>query len=103
MGFVSVCLVFILPLTDTITVTINRMRKGQSPFVGGKDHTTHHLFFKGVTEKRIAILFFGIGFLGLSLALNQILNYQLNWLIVSIAFCAVTFVSLYLNTIIKRK
>lgn len=103
LGFVTVGLVFILPLTDTITVTINRIKKGQSPFVGGKDHTTHHLFFKGITEKRIAILFFGIGFMGLSLALNQILNYQLSWLIVSIAFCTVTFVSLYLNTIIKRK
>lgn len=103
LGCTTVCLVFILPLTDTITVTINRLKRGQSPFIGGKDHTTHHLFFKGVTEKRIAILFFGIGFLGLSLALNQILNYQNNWLIVSITFCALTFVSLYLNTIIKKR
>lgn len=103
LGFITVALVFILPLTDTITVSINRIRKGKSPFVGGKDHTTHHLFFKGITEKRIAILFFGIGLLGLSLGMNQILNYQLNWLIISIIFCAVTFVSLYLNTILKRK
>ena len=94
---------FILPITDTITVSINRIKKGQSPFVGGKDHTTHHLFFKGLTEKRIAILFCGIGMTGLSLALNQILNYQTTWLIVSIIFCAITFVSLYLNTIIKGK
>jgi len=103
LGFLTVALVFILPLTDTITVTINRLRRGQSPFVGGKDHTTHHLFFKGVTEKRIAILFFGIGLTGLSLALNQILNYQNSWLIVSFIFCALTFVSLYLNTIIKKR
>ncbi len=103
MGFLSIALVFVLPLTDTITVSINRIKRGQSPFIGGKDHTTHHLFFKGITEKRIAILFCGIGLTGISLALNQILNYQLNWLIVSIAFCTVTFVSLYLNTIIKRK
>jgi UDP-GlcNAc:undecaprenyl-phosphate GlcNAc-1-phosphate transferase len=103
MGFLSVALVFILPITDTITVSINRIKRGQSPFVGGKDHTTHHLFFKGITEKRIAILFCGIGLLGLSLALNLILNYQTSWLVVSIIFCAITFVSLYLNTIIKRK
>ena len=102
-GFLSIALVFILPITDTITVSINRIRRGQSPFVGGKDHTTHHLFFKGITEKRIAILFCGIGMTGLALALNQILNYQTTWLIVSIIFCAITFVSLYLNTIIKRK
>ena len=103
MGFLSIALVFILPITDTITVSINRIKRGQSPFVGGKDHTTHHLFFKGITEKRIAILFCGIGLMGLSLALNQILNFQTSWLVVSIIFCAITFVSLYLNTIIKRK
>ena len=103
MGFLSIALVFILPITDTITVSINRIRRGQSPFVGGKDHTTHHLFFKGITEKRIAILFCGVGLMGISLALNQILNYQTSWLVVSIIFCAITFVSLYLNTIIKRK
>lgn len=103
MGFLSIALVFILPITDTITVSINRIKRGQSPFVGGKDHTTHHLFFKGITEKRIAILFCGLGLLGVSLALNQILNYQTSWLVVSIIFCAITFVSLYLNTIIKRK
>jgi UDP-GlcNAc:undecaprenyl-phosphate GlcNAc-1-phosphate transferase len=103
MGFTVVSLVYILPLTDTITVTINRIKRGQSPFVGGKDHTTHHLFFKGITEKRIAILFFAIGLVGLSLALNVILNYHLIWGVISIVFCAITFLSLYLNTIIKRK
>ena len=103
MGFLSIALVFTLPITDTITVSINRIGRGQSPFIGGKDHTTHHLFFKGITEKRIAILFCGLGLMGISLALNQILNYQTSWLVVSVIFCAITFVSLYLNTIIKRK
>jgi UDP-GlcNAc:undecaprenyl-phosphate GlcNAc-1-phosphate transferase len=103
LGFLSVGLVFILPITDTITVSINRIRRGQSPFVGGKDHTTHHLFFRGVTEKRIAILFCGIGLTGLALALNLILNYHTVWIAVAIGFCLIAFVSLYLNTIIKRK
>lgn len=103
LGFMVVSLVFILPLTDTITVTINRLSRGKSPFIGGKDHTTHHLFFKGITEKRIAILFLAIGLVGLSLAINVILSYQKNWAILSIVFCAITFLSLYLNTIIKRK
>jgi len=48
-------------------------------------------------------LFCGIGMIGISLALNQILNYQITWLVVSIIFCAITFVSLCYNTIIKRK
>ena len=102
-GFISIACVFILPLTDTITVSINRLRRGQSPFVGGKDHTTHHLFFKGLKEKKIARLFLLIALIGMFLTLNNILYYQSKWLIVSIIFCAITFVSLYLNTIIKRK
>lgn len=102
-GFITVCLVFILPLTDTITVSINRIKQGNSPFVGGKDHTTHHLFFKGITEKRIAILYTGIGILGAIIAINVILFSSTNWLIISIIFCALTFVSLYLNTIINKK
>jgi UDP-GlcNAc:undecaprenyl-phosphate/decaprenyl-phosphate GlcNAc-1-phosphate transferase len=60
-NIILVVLVFILPLTDTATVFFNRLAKGKSPFIGGKDHTTHHLFFKGITEKRIAVLFVGIG------------------------------------------
>lgn len=103
MGFCIVGLVFILPLTDTTTVSINRLLKGKSPFVGGKDHTTHHLFFKGITEKRIAILFFCIGLTGMWLALYQLFNFQFYWFMISIIFCAITFVSLYLNTVIKRK
>lgn len=102
-GFISIALIFILPLTDTITVSFNRIKRGQSPFIGGKDHTTHHLFFRGITEKRIAILFSIIGCISLSLALQLILNYELMWFIISIVFCAITFLSLYLNTIIKRK
>jgi UDP-GlcNAc:undecaprenyl-phosphate GlcNAc-1-phosphate transferase len=56
---------FILPLTDTTIVVINRLSARRSPFIGGRDHTTHNLFFRGVTEKRIAVLFGAIGFLSL--------------------------------------
>lgn len=57
MGFLSIALVFILPITDTITVSINRIRRGQSPFVGGKDHTTHHLFLKVLLKKESPFCF----------------------------------------------
>ncbi len=103
LGFIVVLTVFILPIVDTTTVFINRIKKGKSPFIGGKDHTTHHLFFKGVTEKRIAILFFTIQFIGLCLALNLILNFQIFWLVVSFLFCVLVFLTLFLNTIMIRK
>jgi UDP-GlcNAc:undecaprenyl-phosphate GlcNAc-1-phosphate transferase len=63
-GFLVVACVFIMPLADTISVVINRMAEGKSPFIGGKDHTTHHLFYKGLSEKKIAVLFLLLTLLG---------------------------------------
>jgi UDP-GlcNAc:undecaprenyl-phosphate GlcNAc-1-phosphate transferase len=49
--------VFILPLIDTTVVVINRLSRKRSPFIGGKDHTTHALAFLGLTDRQVAILF----------------------------------------------
>jgi UDP-GlcNAc:undecaprenyl-phosphate/decaprenyl-phosphate GlcNAc-1-phosphate transferase len=100
---VIVALVFILPLTDTFTVVTNRLKAGNSPFIGGKDHTTHHLFFKGITEKRIAILFFIIGLLATILAYRLIFSFSFWLLYLSIFYIVLVFVTLYLNTVLKRK
>lgn len=61
--FIVALLVFIVPIIDTTTVTINRLLKGQSPFVGGKDHTTHHLSYLGLNDRQVAMTFFGLSFL----------------------------------------
>jgi UDP-GlcNAc:undecaprenyl-phosphate GlcNAc-1-phosphate transferase len=45
---------FIIPIVDTTTVVIKRISKGNSPFIGGKDHTTHHLSYLGLSEKQVA-------------------------------------------------
>ncbi|MFO0321901.1 MAG: glycosyltransferase family 4 protein [Bacteroidota bacterium] len=100
---VIVSTIFILPIVDTTTVFINRILSGRSPFIGGRDHTNHYLHFKGMTEKRIAVLYFFIQFVGLFLGLNMILNYQTYWLWLSVSFFLTVFLSLYLNTVIKKK
>lgn len=61
--FTVALLVFIVPIIDTTTVTINRLLKGQSPFVGGRDHTTHHLSYLGLTDRQVALTFLGMSFL----------------------------------------
>ncbi len=58
-NFISVLLTFALPVIDTTVVFINRLLKGASPFIGGKDHTTHHLFYLGIKEPRIALVYAG--------------------------------------------
>ena len=59
--FVLPILAFLPPLIDTTTVTLWRLKQGKSPLQGGRDHTTHHLFYAGFSEKKIAIGLFLFG------------------------------------------
>jgi UDP-GlcNAc:undecaprenyl-phosphate/decaprenyl-phosphate GlcNAc-1-phosphate transferase len=91
--FVTI-LAFAIPIIDTTTVTINRILKGKSPFIGGKDHTTHSLFFMGLTEKRIAILYLGICFLSMFFNL-LIIKYIENWGYLHIILFSVYYIALF--------
>ena len=102
-NIVIVALVFLLPLSDTITVVVNRLRKGNSPFIGGKDHTTHHLFFKGLNEKKIALLFFAIGIIGILLAYMLVMKFSFGLFYFGVFYVILIFTLLFLNTIINKK
>lgn len=54
--FLIPILTFIIPIVDTITVVIKRVGNRKSPFIGGRDHTTHHLSYLGLSEKQVAIV-----------------------------------------------
>lgn len=54
--FLFPILVFSIPIIDTTTVFYRRIMRRQSPFVGGRDHTTHHLAYLGLTDRQV--LFF---------------------------------------------
>lgn len=58
--FVLPILVFMLPIMDTTTVFVRRIRRGQSPFVGGRDHTTHHLVYCGLKDNQVTWVFVGL-------------------------------------------
>ncbi len=62
---ITVLIAFILPIVDTTTVVINRISRKQSPFVGGKDHTTHHLSYLGLSDGRVGFVFLGISAISL--------------------------------------
>ena len=96
-----VLLVFILPIVDTTSVFINRISRKQSPFIGGKDHTTHHLSFLGFNNTQVIFIFAGIAFLSslISIILFRFID---GWtftqfVIYSIYFLAI-FITLYLTT-----
>jgi UDP-GlcNAc:undecaprenyl-phosphate GlcNAc-1-phosphate transferase len=60
-------MVFLLPIVDTTVVSINRIARGSSPFVGGRDHTTHHLSYAGLSDAQVALTFIGISVLNVFL------------------------------------
>jgi UDP-GlcNAc:undecaprenyl-phosphate/decaprenyl-phosphate GlcNAc-1-phosphate transferase len=72
--FVLPALFFIIPIIDTTTVTIRRLLRGQSPFVGGKDHITHHFAYLGLNEKTIVLLLLGTTLVSFPIAFLLIKN-----------------------------
>ena len=98
--FLLPILAFIVPFSDTLTVVINRLSKGKSPFVGGKDHTTHHLSYLGLSDQSVALLVAGLGIFStviLLIALS-ITNWSHLFTILFAAYALVVFVSLFLTT-----
>lgn len=100
-----VVLAYVIPLTDTTTVSINRMLKGKSPFVGGRDHTTHHLFYLGLSVRWVGFLLFLLNTIGVIVALYLINNsnsieYKKLWYFM--IFPVITFLLLYIITHISK-
>jgi UDP-GlcNAc:undecaprenyl-phosphate GlcNAc-1-phosphate transferase len=104
--FIVTVLGFIIPITDTTTVVINRISKGKSPFVGGKDHTTHHLSYLGLSDRAVALVLAGISFLSMVCTV-LIIRYIENWGYIHIALFAswflLVFVVLFGITRMKKK
>lgn len=75
--FVSI-LTFLIPIVDTTVVVVNRILKGRSPFIGGKDHTTHHISYFGLSDRKVAIIFALLSFLSM-LGTLVIMKYITTW------------------------
>lgn len=87
---------------DTLTVVINRLKRGQSPMVGGKDHTTHHLVYAGFKDIQVWYIFVFIGFFALVFSLIMIYLIKVGIILPTIVFAIyfiAVFVILYRNTI----
>ena len=50
-----------VPILDTCIAVLSRIRRGISPFQGGKDHLSHRLIRKGLQRKTAAVSLWGIG------------------------------------------
>lgn len=69
-NFTLVLIAFSVTLTDTTFVTIRRILRKEKPWIGGRDHSTHMLSYKGLTDRQVALVFSGLGLVALLLSLN---------------------------------
>jgi UDP-GlcNAc:undecaprenyl-phosphate GlcNAc-1-phosphate transferase len=53
-------LLLAVPIVDTTTVVISRIRRGVSPLQGGHDHLSHRLVRRGITRKSAVILLWAL-------------------------------------------
>ena len=80
--------VFVLavPIFDTCFVTIQRLRHGQHPFTGGKDHVSHRLAILGLSARQTALALYVVsallGFLGIVSVDLRPLQAAVVWLLV---------------------
>lgn len=98
-----ICLVAFTPAAvDSLTVTINRLKKGKSPMVGGKDHTTHHLVYAGLSDKQVWYVFTLIGILATLLSVSMIYMSKIGIIFPIVFFLVyflIVFVLLYRTTL----
>lgn len=66
-------IVFLLPIADTTLVTINRILHRRSPFVGGRDHSTHNFSYLGMRDNFVAVTFSFMSMIHLVFAVAMIL------------------------------
>jgi UDP-GlcNAc:undecaprenyl-phosphate GlcNAc-1-phosphate transferase len=105
--FILPVLIFLMPIIDTTCVVINRLSKKQSPFIGGKDHTTHSLAYMGLSDTQVALLFGGISLLSMLLIPVVISNIDVQWnslwAISFLCYFAVLFFVFFYATKIRNK
>jgi UDP-GlcNAc:undecaprenyl-phosphate GlcNAc-1-phosphate transferase len=56
-------LILAIPVIDTSQVVVSRIIKGQSPFQGGRDHISHLLLKRGLSQRTVLITLTAIAIL----------------------------------------
>ncbi|UCH64401.1 MAG: undecaprenyl/decaprenyl-phosphate alpha-N-acetylglucosaminyl 1-phosphate transferase, partial [Ignavibacterium sp.] len=62
-GILFPVMIMMIPVLDTMLVSITRRIRGQSPFEGGRDHLSHRLVMLGMSEKQSVLFLYFIAIL----------------------------------------
>jgi UDP-GlcNAc:undecaprenyl-phosphate GlcNAc-1-phosphate transferase len=68
-SFATPLLILAIPILDTTVAVLSRLRRGISPFQGGKDHLSHRLIRKGRSRRFAALTLWGLSAIFAALAL----------------------------------
>lgn len=83
-------LVLALPITDTITVMVKRVLKGQSPFHPDKTHLHHVIKAMGFNHRKVVILIISMTIVSSSIAvIGTLMNFP-DYILFTIYFCCFT-------------
>lgn len=91
-------LIFLLPIMDTLFVTITRTLRGESPVKGGLDHTSHRMIAFGLGEKQVLWIFYAAALIaGGSAVLIESAEYQVGLIVLPVLILAFAIFSAYLG------
>jgi len=83
--------VFLLPIADTTLVSVNRILHKRSPFVGGRDHSTHNFSYLGMRDDFVAVSYSFFSMIQIVLAMGLVLfitEWTISWTLVYSAYIA---------------
>ena len=90
-------LLLLLPILDTIFVTITRILRGESPVRGGSDHTSHRLIAFGLTERQAVLFLYVVALVAGVMAVSiESIGYWLSLLFVPILIVGLAVLTAYL-------
>ncbi len=91
-------MVFLLPIVDTALVSITRILRGQSPAVGGTDHTSHRLVAFGLSERQAVLVLYAIAFISGLVSIGiEALDYDLSLIFVPLLLITLSLFVAYLS------
>lgn len=93
-------LILLIPIVDTIIVTVTRKLSGRRVAQGGRDHSSHRLVALGMSERRAVLLLYLFAGISGSLAiLMQLLEAEVIFLLVPLFALVVLFVGIHLGRV----
>jgi len=88
-----------IPILDTTLVTITRLLRGQSPAVGGKDHSTHRLAQSGLTHWQTLKILYGVSAICVFIAVIMVRYPEIGCQVFGVAFVSLAIVAVYLASV----